>query len=106
VKLICEPREPKLRPQTANDVQGSLYYSVAAALTNGKFDLQDLELSALNDPAVLDLAAKVTWTVDPESGFPESFSGELQVIMQSGERFVHREQVNREATRGADCGGT
>src|SRR5688572_30255720 len=64
VKLICEPREKKLRPQTANDAQGSLYYSVAAALANGKFDLEDLQLSALNDPAVLELATKVTWAVD------------------------------------------
>lgn len=97
VKLICEPRDGKLQPMTANDAQGSLYYSVAASLVRGKFNLDDLGQGALNDSAVLNLARKVSWEVDPASAFPNSFSGELQITMRTGERFAHREQINRGA---------
>ncbi|MBI4185844.1 MmgE/PrpD family protein [Candidatus Berkelbacteria bacterium] len=97
VKLTCEPKDGKLRPLTANDAQGSLYYSVAAALVRGKFTLEDLEQTRLNDPVVLNLARKVSWEADPASGFPNAFSGELHVTMKNGKQFSHRESINRGA---------
>jgi MmgE/PrpD C-terminal domain len=52
----------------------SAQFVVATCLLKGAFGLADLMPAALKDPAVLDLAARVTCTIDPDSAFPTFFS--------------------------------
>ena len=95
VPIVCEPAAGKRRPASHYDAQFSLPYIVAASLVRGKFGLAELDQAALSDPQVLALAAKVGYEVDPRSGFPRHYSGELVVRTADGRERRHREQVNR-----------
>ena len=98
VKTVCEPVATKKKPQNSYDAQFSIPYIVATALVHGSFGLQHLEDSALADPEVLALAAKVEYEVDPASPFPRSYSGEVIVTTKDGRTLRQREEVNRGGT--------
>ncbi|MGH8764739.1 MAG: MmgE/PrpD family protein [Burkholderiales bacterium] len=95
VKTVCEPPENKRRPANDYDARFSVPYAIAASLRAGKFGLAELEEKAFRDPATLALAAKVDWQVDPNSGFPRYYAGEVIVRMADGAEHRHREAINR-----------
>ena len=97
IKTICEPVENKLRPVSDYDAKFSLPFIVAAGLARRRFGLAELEPEALQDAAILDLAAKVEYRADPDSPFPRAYSGEVMVRTRDGRELRHREQVNRGA---------
>ena len=97
VEIVCEPVALKRRPANDYDARFSLPYTVAATLVRGRFTLDELEADALADPAIGALCQKVDYAPDPDSGFPEFFSGELVVETRDGRTLRHREQVNRGA---------
>jgi 2-methylcitrate dehydratase PrpD len=97
VKTVCEPQANKKRPANDYDAKFSVPYVIAASLVAGKFGLAELEESALSDPRILALADKVAYEVDPRSGFPQHYSGEVVVRTRDGRELRHREQVNRGA---------
>lgn len=97
VPVVCEPRASKLVPQTDYEAKFSLPFVVAATFVHGRFSLNELDDSALRDPRVLDLAARITDRDDPLSGYPHAYSGELVVRTTSGRELRHREQINRGA---------
>ena len=97
VKTVCEPVANKQRPQNSYDAQFSIPYAVASGLVRGRFGLAELEDAALADPDVLAVAGKVAYEVDPNSGFPQYYSGEVIVTLRDGREFSHREHVNRGA---------
>jgi len=95
VKTVCEPVAKKQRPANDYDARFSVPYVIAATLRAGKFGLAELEEAALEDPATLALAAKVSCRVDPDSGFPKHYSGEIIVRLSDGRELRHREAINR-----------
>jgi 2-methylcitrate dehydratase PrpD len=95
VSTVCEPAANKRRPANDYDAKFSLPYVIAASLVRGEFGLAELEEDALRDPGILDLAAKVEYRIDPESGFPRHYSGEVIVETREGRTLRQREQVNR-----------
>lgn len=97
VEVICEPAANKRRPANDYDARFSLPYVLAASLRAGKFGLAELEAGALADPQTLALAAKVGYRVDPDSGFPKHYSGEVIVRLSNGRELRHREAINRGA---------
>ena len=97
IEVICEPAANKRRPANDYDAKFSLPYVVAASLRAGKFGLAELEDGALADPATLELAARVGYRADPNSGFPRHYSGELIARLVDGREVRHREAVNRGA---------
>ncbi len=97
VKTVCEPVANKRRPANEYDAKFSIPYIVASSLIHGKFGLAEIEESALRDPVTLALADKVDYEIDPASGFPQYYSGEVIVKLKNGRELAHREQVNRGA---------
>lgn len=97
IPIVCEPHEEKLRPQDDYAAKFSLPFSVAAVLVKGKGGLAEFSDAAVRDPAVLDLAAKVTYSVDPESTFPRHYPGWLIVTMRDGTVYERREPIHRGA---------
>jgi 2-methylcitrate dehydratase PrpD len=95
VKTVCEPVASKQRPANDYDARFSVPFAIAASLRAGKFGLAQLEQDALRDPETLALAAKVACEVDPASGFPRHYSGEVVIRLADGRELRHREQVNR-----------
>jgi 2-methylcitrate dehydratase PrpD len=95
VKTVCEPVANKQTPANSYDAQFSIPYVVATGLLRGRFTLDALEAAAMADPAVLALAKRVDYEVDPASTFPRHYTGEVVVELSSGETLRHREAVNR-----------
>jgi 2-methylcitrate dehydratase PrpD len=95
VKTVCEPVANKKRPANSYDAQFSIPFIVAAALLRGRFTLAELTPEAIADPQILALADRVEYEIDPGSGFPRYYSGELVVEMRDGRRLGHREHQNR-----------
>ena len=95
VKTVCEPLAKKQSPTCAYDAQFSAPYLVALALVRHEFSLKDLEPEPLKDQVVLDLTKKVNYQVDPESGFPTYYSGEVRITLKDGRTFEQREFKNR-----------
>ncbi|MFM0213486.1 MmgE/PrpD family protein [Paraburkholderia sediminicola] len=95
VEVVCEPLEPKRKPVTSYDAQFSVPYIVATALLKGRFTLDELKPAALADPAVLALAARVDYEIDPDTTFPRHYTGEVVVERSDGTRVAHREAINR-----------
>lgn len=95
VKTVCEPLAGKRRPANAYDAQFSIPYVVASALRRGRFTLAELTPTAIADRETLDLAGRVRYEVDPRSGFPEFYSGELAITTRDGHILRRREHENR-----------
>ncbi len=95
VKTVCEPEANKKRPANSYEAQFSIPYLVATSIIKGRFTLDELESETLTDPAILDLAAKVNYEVDPNSGFPTYYSGEVVIETTDGNSYQQREHMNR-----------
>lgn len=97
VKIVCEPQDNKKKPANGYDAQFSVQYVIASSFIRGKFGLEELENTAINDPGILALADRVSYRTDPDSPFPKYYSAELILTTKKGEVFSHREQINRGA---------
>ena len=93
VPLVCEPLASKLKPASSYSAQFSLPYSVACALMRGKFGLNEIEAPSYTDAALLKLANKVSYEIDPNPGFPKSRSGEVIVKMKDGRELRCRDNI-------------
>jgi len=96
VKIVCEPAEAKRRPSSSYAAQFSVQFGVAAGLLRQRFGLNEIE--DIRDPQILALADKVDYRVDPHTGYPKHFSGEVIVTFADGRKLSHREQINRGAS--------
>ncbi len=103
VPLVCEPLAAKLKPASSYSAQFSLPYSVACALTRGQFGLNEIEAPSYTDAAVLALAQKVTYEIDPNSGFPKSRSGEVIVNMKDGRVLRCRNDIQPDEPASAEA---
>jgi len=95
IKTVCEPIENKQSPTCAYEAQFSVPYLIAVALARHDFSLADLEPEPLADPVVANLAKKVNYEIDPDSGFPTYYSGEVHIKLTDGRLLKHREHKNR-----------
>jgi 2-methylcitrate dehydratase PrpD len=95
VKTVCEPVANKRNPANSYDAQFSIPYIVATGLLKGRFTLAELEDGFLKDRAVLNLASRVDYEIDPASTFPRHYTGEVVVETEDGRTLRHREGVNR-----------
>ena len=93
VPLVCEPLAAKRAPTSTYAAQFSLPYGIACCLTRGRFSLEEIEESAYTDPALLALADKVDYEVDPDSGFPKFRTGEVIIRTTDGRTLKQREAL-------------
>jgi 2-methylcitrate dehydratase PrpD len=97
IEIVCEPIEAKRMPRSDYEAKFSLPFVVAASLVKGKLGLAEFAEDTLFDPVVTELAAKVSYRPDPDSGFPQHYSGEVIVTTVDGRVLRKREQINRGA---------
>lgn len=93
VPLVCEPAAEKFAPASDYIAQFSLQFAVACGLLRGGFGLGELEPAVRADPALVALARKVTYAVDPASGFPKSRTGEVIVRLRDGRELRVRNEI-------------
>ena len=83
-QIVCEPRAAKLRPDSEMAAIASLPYLLAVALAKGAVTLDALDAASRHDPAILDLAARLTHAEDPALG--RGFDGVLVLDLSDGGR--------------------
>ncbi len=92
--IVAEPAEAKENAATEYEVKFSAQHVIAACLIRGQFNLPDLLPEALADPRVRELARKVQCQADPDSRFPEYFSGGVELVLKDGTRHRRHVPVN------------
>lgn len=95
VPIVCEPREAKLRPRSPYDARFSLPFSLAAALVDGRVDLDTYEPARLHDARVLALAARVACVVDADARYPDGFPGWVRIRLRDGRTVEARQPDGR-----------
>ena len=93
VKVVCEPVEMRRHPPNIYGAQFGLQYQIACCLIHRKFGLAELE--RFREPQILALADKVNYRLDENTGYPQTWSGEIIVTLKNGQRLTRREQSNR-----------
>ena len=95
--IIAQPEANKIKPVSDYDAKFSVQFVTAACLVLGRFGLAELEQDTLNNPLILDLAARVSYAADPDTAYPKYFSGGVIIKTQDGKTLRHHEAVNRGA---------
>ncbi|MEL7538713.1 MAG: MmgE/PrpD family protein [Pseudomonadota bacterium] len=95
--VVCEPESQKRRPQNDYDAKFSIHFAVAAAAVRGRFTLDELEPDARNDATILALCDRTTYRDDPDSRYPDYYSGGVIVETRDGRTLERREPINRGA---------
>jgi 2-methylcitrate dehydratase PrpD len=84
VSLVLEPLADKHRPRTEYEAKFSLPYSIASLLVRGKVDVSTYTDEAITDPAVLELASKVSYEVKDYDTFPQALPGGVRIRTRDG----------------------
>ena len=92
--IIPEPAEAKQRPTNDYEAKFSAQFVVAYCLLRGRFGLPDLQPDALADAEVRDLSLRVTCHEDPETAFPQFFSGGVAITLEDGRTLSRHVRVN------------
>jgi 2-methylcitrate dehydratase PrpD len=100
VHRLWEPLADKQRPANGYAGKFSTPYCIAAGFVRGNVGLGDFTDAAVKDLAVLAVAAKVRYAVDPGNPYPASFTGHIRAVMRDGsvaeERQPHLHGGSRE----------
>jgi 2-methylcitrate dehydratase PrpD len=91
VHRLWEPLAAKQRVPNGYAGKFSTPYCVAAGFVRGNVGLSDFTDAAVRDPAVLALAAKVRYQIDPQNPYPSNFTGHIRAVLADG-RVVEESQ--------------
>jgi 2-methylcitrate dehydratase PrpD len=91
VHRLWEPLAGKQRPANGYAGKFSTPYCIAAGFVRGHVGLSDFTDAAVTDPAVLAVAAKVRYVVDPDNPYPDNFTGHIRAVMQDGSVIEERQ---------------
>jgi 2-methylcitrate dehydratase PrpD len=84
VPRLWEPLVAKHAPPNGYAAKFSLPYLLAVILTRGRASLAEFEDSAVRDPEILALAARVGYELDPTIDYPRQFVGHVRVRLRDG----------------------
>ena len=91
VHRLWEPLAMKQSPPNGYAAKFSTPYAIAVGILRGDAGLGDYSESVVKDPALRQLAAKVSYLIDPASPYPNQFTGHVRVTLKDGEVFEHRQ---------------
>jgi 2-methylcitrate dehydratase PrpD len=91
VHRLWEPLADKQRPANGYAGKFSQPYCIAAGFLRGNVGLDAFTDDAVSDPAILALAGKVGYAVDPANPYPNAFTGHVRIILNDG-RVVEERQ--------------
>ena len=84
VHRLWEPLASKHRPETAYAAKFSTPFCVAVGLLERRAGFGQFTESRIHDPAVLRLARKVRYAIDPADEYPANFTGHIRATMDDG----------------------
>ena len=106
VHRLWEPLAAKQKPANGYAGKFSTPYCIAAGFVRGNVGLGDFADDAVRDPAVVELAGKVRYQIDPNNPYPKNFTGHIRAVLADGsvveERQPHMRGGAREPLTRAD----
>jgi 2-methylcitrate dehydratase PrpD len=91
VHRLWEPLADKQRPPNGYAGKFSQPYCIAAAVVRGNVGLSDFTDDAVKDSAVVALAGKVKYVIDPNNPYPNEYTGHIRAVLNDG-RVVEERQ--------------
>jgi 2-methylcitrate dehydratase PrpD len=95
VHRLWEPLAAKQKPANGYAGKFSTPYCIAAGFIRGNVGLSDFSDAAVKDPAVLALAAKVHYQIDPKNPYPKNFTGHIRATLRDGTVVEERQPYMR-----------
>ena len=91
VHRLWEPLAVKHRPPTPYAAKFSTPYCMAVGFFDRRAGFAQFTESRVNDPAVLALASKIRYSINPHDEYPRNFTGHLRATLKDGsQREVRR----------------
>jgi 2-methylcitrate dehydratase PrpD len=84
VHRLWEPLAHKQKPPNGYAAKFSTPYCLAAGFVHGGVGLDAFTDQAVRDPAVLALAAKVRYAIDPANPYPHNYTGHIRAVLRDG----------------------
>jgi 2-methylcitrate dehydratase PrpD len=91
VHRLWEPLAAKQKPAKGYGGKFSTPYCIAAGFVRGNVGLGDFSDDAVHDPAVVALAGKVRYQIEPDNPYPRNFTGHIRATLTDG-RVVEERQ--------------
>jgi 2-methylcitrate dehydratase PrpD len=91
VHRLWEPLAAKHTPRTPYAAKFSTPFCMAVGLLDGKAGFAQFTAARIADPAVLALAAKIRYVVNPLDDYPRNFSGHLRARLTDGQVREYRQ---------------
>jgi 2-methylcitrate dehydratase PrpD len=91
VHRLWEPLAAKQTPNNGYAGKFSTPYCIAAGFVRGNVGLADFTDAAVQEPAVVALARKVSYRIDPDNPYPNNFTGHIRTKLRDG-RVVEERQ--------------
>ena len=94
VSIVCEPIAQKLAPASDSHARISLQYTIAEALHEGRLGKAAYAPSNLRNPAILALAQRVRYYIDPDFPGPGRFKGAVRITLHDGRVIEETQEHN------------
>jgi 2-methylcitrate dehydratase PrpD len=91
VHRLWEPLAAKQTPKNGYAGKFSSPYCIAAGFIRGNVGLGDFSDEAVRDPAVVALARKVRYEIDPANPYPRNFTGHIRAVLADGRAIEERQ---------------
>jgi 2-methylcitrate dehydratase PrpD len=91
VHRLWEPLADKQRPPNGYAGKFSQPYCIARAFVRGNVGLDAFTDAAVHDAAVLEVAGKVGYVVDPANPYPRAFTGHIRLVLNDGRVLEERQ---------------
>jgi 2-methylcitrate dehydratase PrpD len=95
VHRLWEPLASKHHPANGYAGKFSSPYCIATGFVRGNVGLSDFTDAAVKDPAVLAVAAKVRYQIDPNNPYPKNFTGHIRATLRDGSVVEERQPYMR-----------
>ncbi|MES2978553.1 MAG: MmgE/PrpD family protein [Pseudomonadota bacterium] len=91
VHRLWEPLAMKQSPPNGYSAKFSTPYAIACGIVRGDAGLGEYSEASINDPALITVARKVSYVIDPQNPYPNQFTGHLRITLKNGEVHEHRQ---------------
>ena len=91
VHRLWEPLAAKQTPNNGYAGKFSTPYCIAAGFIRGNVGLSDFSDEAVKEPAVVALAQKVRYRIDPNNPYPDNFTGHIRATLRDGSVIEERQ---------------
>src|SRR6202790_2799918 len=95
VHRLWEPLADKQRPRNGYSAKFATPYLLATGFVKGGVGLGAFTEDAIRDAAVLALAAKVKFVIDPDNPYPNNYTGHIRATLKDGSVIEERQPYLR-----------